>query len=804
MIFREALFVVFVALATTSSNVANGQSVGDDLVFPEVHESVNGVLDVVLTLEYATHGNAIRTLSNTRLFNGTLPGPTLKVKAGDELRILFKNQLTEQPTQNTVENDYGYPDDTNLHFHGAHVSGELPSDDVTLSIKPGDEYQYVTHFPDNHMPGTHWIHPHVHGSGALQVGGGAAMSLIVMDDENDTTLPTEVKDALDVSLFVQHMNLSILNQARQTSGDQILSFSTVNDNGDQAFNLVNGQFQPRHYMQPGEWQRWRVAWASWLIDPLDLSISSGGNCEMQLLAKDGLYIEDYPRPINIAPIPTAGRADIMVRCFEAGDYTVEDFTGTLMHLRVEGETVSSSDLQPKDDFPTIPEYLQNMVTESVSNSECSCETAFEAGTAACNGDAFCVNGAAFEKSTFLHTIELGQVVERDLTGLGAHPYHQHVYPFQIVETPNIPQADDPDGDKAQFFQVGDWHDVLMIDGLRGSLLTRYKPTVHLGRIMLHCHRLNHEDKGMMAMEDVLDPADGGSCSCDAHHVRSTVPPTTSPTAAPSLRGSPTSGPTTAPTIADNCVDDRNWTATLNGNTFRCSQINSNNRNRRCNAVGTDGLSGNQACPVACEQSCDSAPTEAPNASPTAGPTRKETSPPTGAPNVAPTNSPTGAPNVAPTSSPTSSPSLRTAAPTANPTLRPTSSPTSVTPNPTTSPTPGSTTSCMDSTTWEAIRNNNVFGCGGINTNNQAGRCSAIGTDGLSGTEACPAACGVCVSTCSNDNTWLGTTVNNPTRERGCTFIANNSNPTNLCDTMSPVAPETRNAYEACPQACGIC
>ena len=123
-----------------------------DLVQPDSVSSSDGLLDITLTLEYAEHVSNPAILY-TRLFNGTLPGPTLKVKAGDTMRIFFKNELEDQATQNTAENEYGYPDDSNLHFHGGHVSGELPSDDVTMSVYPGNSYQYETHFPDTHMPG---------------------------------------------------------------------------------------------------------------------------------------------------------------------------------------------------------------------------------------------------------------------------------------------------------------------------------------------------------------------------------------------------------------------------------------------------------------------------------------------------------------------------------------------------------------------------------------------------------------------------------------------------------------------------
>jgi hypothetical protein len=43
-----------------------------------------------------------------------------------------------------------------------------------------------------------------------------------------------------------------------------------------------------------------------------------------------------------------------------------------------------------------------------------------------------VNDRQFDPDQFLHTISFGSIVERALSGVNKHPYHQHVYPFQIV------------------------------------------------------------------------------------------------------------------------------------------------------------------------------------------------------------------------------------------------------------------------------------------------------------------------------------------------------------------------------------
>ena len=241
------LFLVGSTVAQTTTQ--------EDLLQPTVFESddASKLLDITLTFEYADHVTPHHTFRNTRLFNGTLPGPTLKVKPGDKMKILFKNELTDQGGVH-FENEYGIPDTANLHFHGAHVSGELPSDDVTYKVEPQREYQYETDFPDVHMPGTHWIHPHVHGSSLLQVGGGAAMALIVEDE--DGTLPQVVHDAEDVLLLVQHMSINTLNNVIGQSGDGMLQIQNNGRGVDNDYRLVNGQLEPTIRMQPGEWQRW--------------------------------------------------------------------------------------------------------------------------------------------------------------------------------------------------------------------------------------------------------------------------------------------------------------------------------------------------------------------------------------------------------------------------------------------------------------------------------------------------------------------------------------------------------------------
>ena len=462
--------------------------------------------------------------------------------------------------------------------------------------------------------------------------------MIVRDP--DGYLPSLVANAPEHILVIQTMNQNTLEGIVSDSGDGNFTMSQGTDNSarplPREYRMVNGMYQPTMTMTSGQWTRWRIVNAGWLRDPLDLTIDS--SCDMVLLAKDGIYVSDFPRDVSLIATPTGGRADVMVRCSTAGSFNVNDgFDQTVWTISVEqGDSVD-------DDFdswePDYPDYLTDLRTATIDDG-CSCSTAFQT----CNSDdgQFCVNNNPFDAQEFIHEVAFNSNVERTLRGLNNHPYHQHVYPFQIHDS-----IDDDTGMSAEqkaYFKEGDWHDVLMIDNLAArDVPVRYKADVHDGRIMLHCHRLNHEDLGMMAMENVVD---GGTCQCNALSTSAAVPnvtpnptdspvppPTATPTANPT--GSPTSTPTRAPT---------------NTPTSGPSKIPSS----------PAPVSSGTAAPVATPNPTD-APVSTPAVSPTSVPTAQPTRVPTSNPTQSPSQNPT---TLAPVTTGTSAPVSPTASPVA--------------------------------------------------------------------------------------------------------------------------------------------
>jgi FtsP/CotA-like multicopper oxidase with cupredoxin domain len=108
----------------------------------------------------------------TRAYNGAIPGPTLIFSRGQRNRLRLTNSL-QGPDSAYSANQFSRPSTTNIHTHGLHLPSQIPGDDVSVAVPPGADYDYAWDVPADHAPGTHWYHPHLHGSTALQTGGGS-------------------------------------------------------------------------------------------------------------------------------------------------------------------------------------------------------------------------------------------------------------------------------------------------------------------------------------------------------------------------------------------------------------------------------------------------------------------------------------------------------------------------------------------------------------------------------------------------------------------------------------------------------
>lgn len=167
-------------------------------------------------------------------YNGTVPGPALRLRQGQPVRIAVENGLDE---------------DTTVHWHGIRLPNAMDGVPglTQRPIKPGESFVYEFTPPD---AGTFWYHPHA--DSLVQIGRGLAGTLIVEEAE-----PV----ALDRDL------LWLLQDWRLTKDGQIAGgFGSMMDASmsGRVGNLVtvNGQAQPDQTVRAGERVRLRLANAS--------------------------------------------------------------------------------------------------------------------------------------------------------------------------------------------------------------------------------------------------------------------------------------------------------------------------------------------------------------------------------------------------------------------------------------------------------------------------------------------------------------------------------------------------------------
>jgi hypothetical protein len=105
---------------------------GDLLVQPSEIRSQDGVLDTTLAAAAGMVQLGDVTFPGFLYNNSYLP-PLLRARTGDVMRIAFKNDLPDDPS--------------NLHFHGMGVSPRGNGDNVFVHVHPGEEFKYEVKIP---------------------------------------------------------------------------------------------------------------------------------------------------------------------------------------------------------------------------------------------------------------------------------------------------------------------------------------------------------------------------------------------------------------------------------------------------------------------------------------------------------------------------------------------------------------------------------------------------------------------------------------------------------------------------------
>ncbi|KNC80804.1 hypothetical protein SARC_06841 [Sphaeroforma arctica JP610] len=503
---------------------------------PTTYTSEDGKLDVTLTVTASRIHGPLRIEYNTRLYDGEFPGPTLRFKAGDDVNLLLRNELGfNDATAEAMSgnNELHHPNSTNMHLHGMHVASTGAQDNVALTIAPGFSFQYEYKINSKHHAGTTYYHPHLHGSTNLQVFGLMAGAFITEDNPDDT--PENLLAMDDLVVMVQSVYLAD-EQAFLTvyghNGTSNMPVGLKNPEGiKRNMLMVNGQYKPRIDFAIGELKRLRII-SGLASEAMLFGLSKDSACQLYEMAYDGVYLP-APREAGTIFLPSGGRVDVAVQCSKSGSFaltTVPDkrlADYAQIWVPVPGPPTDPENVQPMlmievsseempmelpDILPDLPEYLQKARDED-ENPDAEWETSLSIELSDADG-ANVINGQAFDpKGPLLDSIELNAFYQWDLSagevfqegeGYPQHPYHQHINHYLITASDHV-----TDG---LLFRKGDFRDTIPLFEST-PVGVRFYAADYTGPMMMHCHNLGHEDKGMMAVVGI-DEASNDQASED--------------------------------------------------------------------------------------------------------------------------------------------------------------------------------------------------------------------------------------------------------------------------------------------------
>jgi FtsP/CotA-like multicopper oxidase with cupredoxin domain/peroxiredoxin len=474
---------------------------------PEIH-SGNGLLQATLVVNYAFNAIGGERVW-LRSYNSGLVGPTWRVRAGDTLAIRLINDLPDEKAAMPANMNHPHGNNTtNLHTHGLHVSPEDNGDNPFLQVPPRGRQDYSIQIAAQHPPGTHWYHPHKHGSVAVQVCSGMAGALIV---EGGLDEVAEIKAATEHILLFQQIPFSDTQNGTVVGTVESISAITGWPGGRQT--TINGLLQPVIEMAPSEVQRWRLIHAG-IGERMDLALRTVDDKPLPFfneIANDGIALGDiFPRdPVSLAP---GYRSDVLVKAPDRpGDYLIYDLRATAAKaLRIgmvePATVVARLHVCGKPRLMPLPTKAQlsglapygpiNSVVKSRSLDFDGADT-----TWTINKRQF--NALRTDQCPLVNTAE-----EWKLHSSGDnHPFHIHVNPFQVLS------MKDPQGNETLKCPV--WKDTILLEE-HWTIVFRTQFLDYPGKTVLHCHKLDHEDYGMMEMFRIL-----AKC-CDANAKASTA------------------------------------------------------------------------------------------------------------------------------------------------------------------------------------------------------------------------------------------------------------------------------------------
>lgn len=422
----------------------------------------------VRTFEITAAPTQLALIDGTQMevwaYNGTVPGPTLRVKLGETVRVQFTNKL---------------PQETTIHWHGVRVPNNMDGVPHATQppVQPGGSFTYEFTPKD---AGTFWFHPHVRSSEQVERG---LYGLLIVEDVNPPAYSRDVAWIVDDWL---------LTPEKQIFPQFNTPHDLMHDGRWGNVITVNGRADTSLTVAMGERFRLRL-----------LNASNGRiyapelpGLDAKIIAVDGLYTA-APIPLERFELAPGNRLDLDVtvtggaRSLTVVDTFYPQRTNPLAVIDVDGTATTPTFASPaKTRVPSFSGALDTPVTH---------EFMLNARRGGAFGLEWTIDDVAFAGHEHAHpslTLERGKFTHLKFTNQSArlHPIHLHGMFFKLLARNGIPATE-------AFF--------------RDTVLIHANESIDIGVVpldegewMLHCHILEHAEAGMMTMLSVRAPERG--------------------------------------------------------------------------------------------------------------------------------------------------------------------------------------------------------------------------------------------------------------------------------------------------------
>jgi FtsP/CotA-like multicopper oxidase with cupredoxin domain len=394
-------------------------------------------------------------------YNGQVPGPTIRIRLGETLRVRFTNRL---------------PQPTTIHWHGVRLPNGMDGVPHLTQppVEPGGSFVYEFTPKD---AGTFWFHPHVNSSEQVERG---LYGVLIVEDEHPAPYDQDVVWVLDDWL---------LDEQRQIFPQFNTMHDLMHDGRWGNVITVNGRTAAQLTARAGDRVRLRlVNSANGRVFKPDF-----GALDVSIIAVDGLYLrEAIPyRGFELAP---GNRLDLDIRFGAATsgispvvDQFYDRMPNHLADIVVDGIAPSPRQF-PSPAHARVPAWRDALALPVTKQFRLNARRGGEHGIEwTINEQAFAGHHHAAPPAL---TMQAGSFQRLQFTNQSyrLHPIHLHGMFFRLLARNGVP-VDEP------FF--------------RDTVLVHSQETIDIGlvpedpgRWMMHCHILEHAESGMMTTLEV--------------------------------------------------------------------------------------------------------------------------------------------------------------------------------------------------------------------------------------------------------------------------------------------------------------